>query len=134
MLLKTPAKEQPSLKLSNITAVLIGLILFVATMGQNYTVPLSAPDHAIVYVDSGSKIYYAPSYIDIAKPPSVDVKKLTRLTLKEAKALDYTADEASVEKGYFKQQYRPLTTFIFEKLGLAKPLPLRWNTDGSWNW
>ncbi|MFZ5643801.1 MAG: hypothetical protein ACOY46_09455 [Bacillota bacterium] len=122
------------MRLSNIIAVLVGLILLVVLMGQNFTVPLSAPDHAIVYVDAQKKIYYAPSYIDIAKPPSVDVKKLTRLTLTEAKAQNYAANETSVEKGYFRQEYRPLTTFILEKVGLAKPLPVRWNKDGSWNW
>jgi hypothetical protein len=64
----------------------------------------------------------------------VDVKKLGRMTLQEAKSQGFTADEASVEKDYFRQKYRPLTTFLLEKAGLAKPLPVRWTKDGEWNW
>ena len=122
------------MKLSNIIAMLIGLILFVALIGSNYTVPLTAPDYAFVYVDAEKKIYYAPSYIDIAKPPDVDVKKLQRMTLQEARNKGLTADETSEEKGYFRQEYRPLSTYLLEKMGLAKPLPVRWNKDGAWNW
>jgi len=122
------------LKLSNILAMLIGLILLVALLGSNYTVPLTAPDYVFVYVDAEKNTYYAPSYVDIAKPPDVDVKKLEKMTLQEAREKGLTADEASVEKGYFRQEYRPLSTYLLEKLGLAKPLPVRWNKDGAWNW
>jgi hypothetical protein len=129
-----PIKESYCLKLSNAIAVLIGLVLLVVLMGSNYTVSLEAPDYAFVYTDTEKKIYYAPSYIDIARPDSVDVKKLGRMTLQEAKSQGFTADEASVEKDYFRQKYRPLTTFLLEKVGLAKPLPVRWTKDGEWNW
>ena len=122
------------MKLSNITAIFIGLILFVILMGSNYVIPLTAPDNAIVYTDAGKKIYYAPPYIDIAKPPTVDAKKLGNMTLKEAKSQNYSPDEASVEKGYFRQEYRPLSTYLLEKMGLLKPLPIRWNSDGAWSW
>lgn len=118
---------------------MVGLIIFVLLFGSVYTVKLSAPDHAVVYVDQEKKIYYAPPYIDNMKSQpkpgqTVDAKKLKASTLKEARDLRYQPDEASREKGYFVQQYRNLTGFLMEKTGLVKPLPSRWNKDGSWNW
>lgn len=123
----------------DIIAILVGLIIFVLLFGSVYTVKLAAPDHAIVYVDPEKKMYYAPPYIDNAisqsKPAQpIDTKRLKAIPIKEARSLQYQPDEVSKEKGYFVQQYRSLTGFLLEKTGLAKPLPSRWNKDGSWNW
>ncbi|MFZ5651602.1 MAG: hypothetical protein ACOY4I_12200 [Bacillota bacterium] len=125
-------------KTSNIPAIIVGLILFVALFGSNYTVALPAPDYAVVYADPEKRIYYAPPYIDNmgqTKPPEpVDVKKLKRLTLKEAKSQDYRPDKSSSDKGYFEHRYRTFTSYLLEKIGLMKPLQSRWTSDGAWNW
>lgn len=123
----------------DIIAVIVGLIIFILLFGSVYTVKQAAPDHATVYVDPEKKIYYAPPYIDNmiaqSKPAQpIDTKRLKAITIKEARGLQYQPDEASKGKGYFTQQYRNLTGFLMEKAGLAKPLPSRWNKDGSWNW
>ncbi|MFZ5595882.1 MAG: hypothetical protein ACOY31_02570 [Bacillota bacterium] len=127
------------MKTSNLIAVLIGLFLFVVLFGSNFTVTIHAPDYATVYVDTDKKIYYAPPYIDNLKPadmpePPIDIKKLEKSTYRDAKKLKYTPDQASLEKGCFEQKYRTLTALLLEKLHLVKPLPTRWNKDGSWNW
>lgn len=126
-------------KTSNIPAIIIGFILFVGLFGSNYTVTLSAPDYAIVYVDPDKKIYYAPPYIDnlsqLPKPAEpINVKNLQRATLKEVGSLGYRIDEVSKDKDYFEQKYRTLTSYMLEKIGFLKPLPPRWNPDGAWNW
>ncbi len=124
---------------SNIPAIIIGFILFVGLFGSYYTVTLSAPDFATVYADPDNKIYYAPPYIDnlskLKKPAEpIEVKKLQRMTLKEAGKLNYRVDEVSKEKDYFEQKYRTLTSYLLEKMGFLKPLNSRWNPNGSWNW
>lgn len=125
-------------KTGNIPAIIVGLIIFVALFGSNFSVTLSAPEHAIVYIDPVKKIYYAPPYIDNmgkTKPPDpIEVKNLQRLTLKEARRLNYRPDEACVDKDYFKHKYRTFTGFLLEKAGLMKPLPSRWTPEGDWNW
>lgn len=123
----------------DIIAILIGIVISVSLFGSIYTVKLSAPDNAVVYVDHEKKIYYAPPLIDnLGKSPkpeqSIDVKKLKASTLQEVRALKYTPDEVSREKGYFVQQYRSFTSFLLEKTGLSKPLPSRWTKEGAWNW
>lgn len=128
-----------NINIRDIIATIVGLFLFVLLFGSLYTVKQTAPDYATVYVDPEKKVYYAPPYIDSlnarSKPDNpVDTKKLKALPLKEARALNYSPDETSKEKGYFVQQYRSLTSYLLEKAGLSKPLPLRWNKDGSWNW
>lgn len=127
------------MKTSNIVAVIVGLFLFFSLFGSNFTVKQKAPDYAIVYVDPEKKIYYAPPYIDNLSPAArlaenIDIKTLTRSTLKEVRNSQYTLNEVSKEKGYFSQEYRTLVAFSLEKLGLLKPLPSRWNNDGSWNY
>ncbi len=122
----------------DIIAVLVGIVIFIGLFGSLYTVKLQAPDNAVVYVDHDKKIYYAPPYIDnpVNSPDRepVDARKLEALTLKEARALNYAPDRASREKGYFVQQYRSLTSYLLEKIGLTKPLPSRWTNNGAWNW
>jgi hypothetical protein len=123
----------------DIIAILIGIVIFVSLFGSIYTVKLPAPDNAVVYIDQEKKIYYAPPLIDkLAKSPqpeqTIDVKKLKASTLKEVRALNYSPDEVSREKGYFVQQYRSFTSYLLEKMGLSKPLPSRWTKEGAWNW
>ncbi|MCL6477397.1 MAG: hypothetical protein K6T65_03190 [Peptococcaceae bacterium] len=125
----------------DIIAIIVGLFIFFLLFGSLYTVKLRAPDYATVYVDPEKKIYYAPPYINSlnaqpkpGNPNPVDITKLKAITLKEARALNYSPDQTSQEKGYFVQRYRNLTSYVLEKAGISKPLPLRWNKDGTWNW
>lgn len=123
----------------DIMAIFIGLIIFISLFGSIFTVKQTVPDYAIVYADPEKKIYYAPPYIDNLKslsklPRDINEKKLRAVTLKEARDLQCQPDNTSNEKGYFVQQYRKASSFLLEKAGILKPLPSRWNKDGTWNW
>lgn len=123
----------------DVIAILVGLVITIGLFGSVYTVKLQAPDNAVVYADPDKKIYYAPPYIDkldkLPKPEQpVEVKKLKAMPLKDVRALNYNPDRASREGGYFVQRYRNLTAYLLEKTGLVNPLPLRWTSDGDWNW
>ncbi len=123
----------------DIIAIFIGLIIFISVFGSVYTVKLEAPGHAVVYADPEKKVYYAPPYIDglmsqSKLPKEIDAKKLKPYPMAEARVMQYRADETSRERGYFVQQYRSLSSYILEKAKIVKPLPTRWNKDGTWNW
>lgn len=122
----------------DIIAALVGIIITITLFGTLYTVKLSPPNNAVVYVDQSKMIYYAPPYIDMGVAASsdrpVDVKALRRMTIKEAQSQKYSPDEVSRKKGYFVQQYRSFSGYLLEKIGLARPLPTRWTGDGAWNW
>ncbi len=120
----------------DIIAIIVGLIISIVLFGSIYTVKISAPDNAVVYVDQETEIYYAPPYIDNAPDgqTGINTNNLKAFTLNEVRELNYTPDKNSVERGYFKQQYRSLTSYLLEKIGLRKPLPTRWTPNGEWNW
>jgi hypothetical protein len=120
----------------DILAILVGLIISTIIFGSIYTVKLTAPDNAVVYLDNSAKIYYAPPYVENNPQGKLTVKleTLTASTLSQAKTLGFVADKGSTDNGYFKQNYRSLSSYLLEKMNFTKPLPTRWTTDGSWNW
>ncbi len=120
----------------DIIAALVGIVITIILFGSLYTVKIPAPGNAVVYVDNDSKTYYAPPYIDNTKPGKlqIDVNKLKPSTLEQVRKLNYTPDKYSLDNGYFQQRYRPLTSYLLEKIGLREPLPRRWTPDGQWNW
>ncbi|NTW05649.1 MAG: hypothetical protein HGA27_05995 [Peptococcaceae bacterium] len=120
----------------DILAILVGLIISTIIFGSIYTVKLTAPDNAVVYLDTTAKIYYAPPYVENNPQGKLAVKleTLTASTLSQAKKLGFTPDQGSAENGYYKQNYRSLTSYLLEKMNFTKPLPMRWTEEGSWNW
>lgn len=120
----------------DIIAILVGIFITIILFGSIYTVKIPAPDNAVVYVDNDTQTYYAPPYIDntAQEKLQIDVNKLNSSTLKQVRELNYTPDKYSLDNNYFQQQYRPLTSYLLEKMGLKEPLTLRWTPEGQWNW
>jgi len=114
-------------------ALIVGIISLLSLVGNSISITLKPAPNTIVYADQQEKIYYAPPYIDNHRyPETLDVKNIKAETLAEAREKGHKADNISVEQGYFKEQ-DTLTHLIAVKLGLSKPKPSRWNSDGSWN-
>lgn len=85
------------------------------------------PENAQVYVDDSAKTYIAP--------PCMEGNKGYRLvTAGVARKMGYKPDSKSRNEGAFSQDGRSLTGMLFEKVGVLKPIPSRWNEDGSWNY
>jgi len=117
-----------------VIAFLVGIVFVLSMVGDDIKITAHVPPNAIVYVDSPSKIYYAPPYIDNNRyPVTLDVTQLKAETVSASQALNHTPDTVCVEQGYFQEQ-DTLNHTILWKLGWADPKPSRWNPDGSWNW
>jgi hypothetical protein len=118
----------------SLIAISVGLVFLVALFGQEIMIGKTIPPNMIVYVDEGTKTYYAPPYIDGKKYSSeLNVSNLKAQTISDAKKNNYKADSNSNELGYFDEK-TTLTNNILVRLGWVKPNPSRWNADGSWNW
>ena len=101
------------------------LFLFLAGLGiQSST---SAPQHAIVLIDSERKVYFAPQCV------FANALKLRTTTLGKAREEGFRPDPACVETGAFMQDGRSLPGLLLERMGILKPANSRWNPDGSWN-
>ena len=85
------------------------------------------PDYAEVYVNDAVKTYLAPPCITAAVG-------LRAITAGEARRLGYRPDSKCRDEGSFTQDDRSLTGKLFQKIGILKPIPSRWNKDGSWNY
>jgi hypothetical protein len=108
------------------------IILLPLIIGLAISTTQTVPDHALLYVDDVTKTYIAPPWF-------IENKKLHYLHLrlvpaKEAHRLKYSPDAKCRDSDGFIQEGRSLTGIFFEYIGLLKPLPSRWNPDGSWNW
>ena len=86
-----------------------------------------APDHALVYVDKQTNKYLAPPCVN-------DPSELFIMTLGEVHSLHYEPDGDCVDSGAFVTRGRNLPAMLLEEIGVFKPLPSRWNDDGTWNW
>jgi len=121
----------------DIIAILVGLIIFVMAFGSFYTVKIKAPDHAIVYIDIQKKIYYPPPYVDYhnkQNPAQPITGQLGAVTLQEARQMQFSPYPPEKEKEYFVQRYRSFSSLLLERVGLRKPLPVRWDPEGAWKW
>ncbi len=105
-------------------AALIGLLLIIGLSIKSSKV---MPDHAKVYVNEAAKTYLAPPCIKAAASFRV-------ITAGEARRLGYTPDRKCRDEGAFIQDDRSLTGMLFQRIGILKPIPSRWNEDGSWNY
>lgn len=85
------------------------------------------PENALVFLDDQAHTFHAPATI-------VEPGLLRLGTAGEAYRLKYTPDPWCNEEVGFTQQGRCAFCFFLECAGLLKPLPSRWNSDGTWKW
>lgn len=104
--------------------VLIGILLFVGLcIGSSKVMP----DYAQVYINDSSKTYLAPPCIKTTIGFRI-------ITAGEARNFGYKPDEKCRDEGAFTQNDRSLTGIFLQTIGILKPIPARWNEDGSWNY
>jgi hypothetical protein len=78
-------------------------------------------------VDDSARIYIAP--------PCIKTPIGYRLvTAGAAREMGYKPDRECRDEGAFIQDGRSLTGMLLQKIGMLKPIPSRWNEDGSWNY
>lgn len=104
--------------------VLLGVLLLI---GLGIQSSKTTPDHAIVHVNDASKTYSAPLCTQTKG-------KLRIATAAQARKMGYSPDPECRDQGWFVQDDRSLTGMLLQKIGFLKPLPSRWNKDGSWNY
>jgi hypothetical protein len=103
---------------------LIGILLLIGlAIGSSKTIP----NNAKVYVNDQEKTYLAPSCTTTS--PS-----FRGMTAGEARKLGYEPDKKCRDGGAFVQDDRSLTGMFLQTIGVLKPMPSRWNEDGSWNY
>ena len=89
---------------------------------------VTAPSQALVYVDSTSKTYVAPSCMR-----DLDLK-LAMMTIREARNFNFSPAPECRDSGGFIQEARSLSGQVLENIGLLPRIKSRWNSDGTWNW
>ena len=114
-------------KFFNTILIIAAIIIAIGSLGLFIGSSRSAPDNAIVYLDNQSHTYTAPPCIKSTTTLQVS-------TIAEARSLEYNPDKKCVDQSGFLQEDRSLTGHLLEALGILKPLPSRWNADGTWNW
>jgi len=119
-----PAKMEKVFVFIKVTAALIGVLLLI---GLGIRSSKGMPDNAIVYVNDATKTYMAPSLV---RPPT----GCRRITAGEVRTLGYKPDQTCRDEGAFMQEERSLTGTLLQIIGILKPIPPKWNEDGSWNY
>ena len=107
-----------------VAAALIGVLLMI---GLGIGSLKGMPDYAKVYVNDAAKTYLAP-------PCTKTTTGLRVITAGEARRLGYRPDRKCRDEGAFMQDDRSLTGTLLQTIGILKPIPSRWNEDGSWNY
>ena len=103
---------------------LIGVLLLIGLgIGSSKAMPNSAK----VYVNDVEKTYLAP-------PCTTTTPSFRAMTAGEARKLGYEPDKKCCDDGTFVQDDRSLTGMFLQTIGVLKPIPSRWNEDGSWNY
>ena len=88
------------------------------------------PKNTIVFVDNDTHTYIAPPCVTAQK----DWTHYSRMTIEQAEKLNFNPNPVCRKHGVFEQEDRSLGGHVLEKIGILKPLPSRWNPNGSWNW
>ena len=114
----------PFLKLTSL------LLLFFFFIGFGVGVSKSPPKHAIVFVDSAEKTYFAPPCVKALGERTT----LMESTIGKVYNLKLNPDPECRETGAFLQDARSLSGQLLVKIGVLEPLKAGWNIDGSWNW
>jgi len=106
------------------------LLLFFFSIGFGVGVSKSPPKHAVVFVDSTEKTYFAPPCVKGLGERTT----LTESTIGKVYSLKLNPDPECRDTGAFLQDARSLSGQLLQKIGILNPLKSRWNIDGSWNW
>jgi hypothetical protein len=114
-------------RVGSIVTGAIGLVFFLAVIGFGISSTRSMPEYAYVLVDDAKRVYIAPPCVS-------DHAGLRPLTAREAYDLKYTPEDQCRNDGGFVADGRSVTGMCLQKIGLLRPLPERWNRDGTWNW
>ena len=105
----------------------VGVSVFVLGFGvRSFT---TAPKHAIVLVEPARKTYIAPPCIG-----PLHASTLPPTTIGKARKEKLKPDDECRNANGFIQEARSLSGMLLEKVGILRPLPSRWNSDGTWNW
>lgn len=110
--------------LAKMAAAVLGVLFL---LGFSVGSTMTMPKKAIVYLDMAHALYLAPPCV--TDPSGYEVG-----TADEAYSLSFKADNGCRNRGGFVQEGRSLSGELLQKFGLLKPLPHRWNSDGTWNW
>ncbi len=105
-------------------------LLFLFFIGFGVGVSKSPPKHAVVFVDSNEKTYFAPHCVKTLDERAT----LMESTIGKVYKLKLNPDPKCQDAGAFLQEARSLSGQLLVKIGILKPLKSRWNIDGSWNW
>ena len=106
------------------------LIVICAILAFGISSNKAPPKNTIVFVDNDTHTYIAPPCVTAQK----DWTQYSRMTIEQADNLYFKPNPVCSKHGVFVQTDRSLGGHILEKIGLLKPLPSRWNSNGSWNW
>jgi hypothetical protein len=107
------------------------VVLLVSSLILGFAVQTKSdmPPNAILYVADYKKTYFAPPCLESCVSFSY---RLT--TAEEVRELGYSPDKDCRDRVGFHQSDRSFTGYLFQRIGLLKPLPSRWNENGTWNY
>jgi hypothetical protein len=108
---------------------LLAVPLFLLFVGFGLDTVEGIPRHAIALLDDQSRTYTSPLCVSEA-----EARRLREAKVAEAYALNYNPEPGCRDQGMFIVEGRSLSGGLLESFGLIKPLPNRWNADGTWNW
>src|SRR5262245_55659568 len=111
-----------------IVAVVLGLSWLATGIGSSRPMP----DNAQLILDTVTPTYFAPPCL--ASAPLYVKHVGIAGSSRDASELKYQPDPACRDAGGFVQEDRSLFGLVLVAIGVLKPLPSRWNGDGSWNW
>lgn len=132
---------------------LIGIVVL-AFLGFGVSTSTSMPKNARLFVNPENDTYLGPPCLEVTAEQEQEISRrlpharsfhdslaafvqvtgLYPSVVMEVRELDLAPDPDCRESGAFFQEGRSLTGFFLEEIGILKPLPSRWNPDGSWNW
>lgn len=111
-----------------IAKVLLALFSF----GFVFGTVLTPPNNASVWVNDTQKQFVPPPFRD--NNPSI-APALSRLaTYGDVRALGYRAEPNCNKQSCWAQDGRSLSGKLLQAAGLLRPVRMRWNADGTWNW
>jgi len=122
--------DKRKLKSDFYRSVGLTLIVIFAILVFGISSNKAPPKNTIVFVDNDTHTYIAPPCVTAQK----DWTQYSRMTIEQADKLNFKPNQVCRKHGVFEQEDRSLGGHILEKIGLLKPLPSRWNPNGSWNW
>jgi hypothetical protein len=103
------------------------LIVILLMIGFGIGSSKGMPDYAQVYVNDAAKTYLAP-------PCMKATASFRIVTAGKAITMGYKPDGKCRDEGAFMQNDRSLTGTFLQTIGFLKPMPSRWDKDGSWKY